>query len=120
MSLANTINQAVLAAKTALGDLVNKAVLRVMTDRQYVNGQYIKNYTNVDVEVVVDKFSYHEQMLPSYQQTDVKLYLFNPNGDLNPTIQDMMTWNGKDLAIIKAEPVYVGTQIPMWTIVLRQ
>lgn len=120
MSLAGTIVQAVKTARREMGDLIQPTVLRVMTDRQYVDGRYVNQYDPRDVEVVMDKFTFHEQQLEDFQQTDVKLVLFNPNNDLRPTIQDQMTWNGRDIPIIKSEPVYVGGHIPVWTIVLRQ
>jgi len=120
MSLANTVGQALNQAQAALGDLVKTAVLKSFVSKTYTNGQYVKTYNDLNVDVVTDKFSYHEQEMPDYQQTDIKLVVFNPLGNLNLTIQDMMVWGTKELSVISADPVYVGNTIPVWSVVLRQ
>lgn len=120
MSLSSTVVQAIKSAKRELGDLVQTTVLNVHTGRTYVGGKYENTYDPKNVEVAMDKFTFHEQQLEDYQQTDVKLVLFNPNNDLKPTRQDIMVWEGREIPIIRAEPVYVGGYIPVWTLVLRQ
>jgi hypothetical protein len=120
MSLSASINQGINLARSSLGDLVKSTTLRVMTGKTYVAGKYIKTFKDVPVEVLVDKFSYHEQLLPDYQQTDVKLVLFNTLGTLNPNAEDLMVWIGSEFSVDKADPVYVGSSIPIWMIFLRK
>ncbi len=120
MSLALTTAKAITMAQRSLGDLVKQATFRSVTGRTYTAGQYVNEYTDVPVDVIVDKFSFHEQQMENYQQTDIKLVIFNPKNDLAPKLQDRMVWGGKELLVIQADPVYVGAYCPVWTVVLRQ
>lgn len=120
MSLSRTVVDAVRIARREMGDLVKLTVLKVNTGQIYEGGKYENTYDPQNVEVVVDKFTFHEQQLEDYQQTDVKLLIFNPNNDLKPSRKDLIVWDEKDIPIIRADPIYVGGYIPAWTVVLRQ
>lgn len=120
MSLASTTIQAVRIAKIALGDLVTTTTLRSLVSRDYVDGEYRITSVDKTVEVAVDKFTFHEQQLEKYQQTDVKLIVFNLNNDITISMQDQIIWNARELNVIEATPVYAGSTIPVWTVVLRK
>lgn len=121
MSFAGLINQAVNTAKQALGDLVRPGTLRMVTGRTYVDGAYVDTVEDIAIEIAPDKFTYLEQQEDDFVQTDVKLILFNPNNNLEPTNRHKYVDEfGKVFEIKKSEPVRVGHYIPTWTLVLRK
>lgn len=122
MSLSAVVNNAIKTARQGLGDLVQSATLRIITNRVYdtSKGEYVNTTEDRSVEVVKDTFTFHEQQLEDYRQTDIKLVLFNPNNDLEPTISHCLVMNGVEYPIIKAEPAYAGGFRPVWTLVLRK
>lgn len=91
MSLSAVVNNAIKTARQGLGDLVQSATLRIITNQVYdtSKGEYVNTTEDRPVEVVKDTFTFHEQQLEDYRQTDIKLVLFNPNNDLEPTISHL-------------------------------
>lgn len=120
MSLARLVNQAIKTARIELGDLIQPAILRTIVSRSYVDGSYVPNTNDTPVEVAPDKFTFHEQQLEDYRQTDVKMILFNPDNNLEPSTGDFLVLDGREIPIIKAEPAYAGGYRPVWTLVLRK
>lgn len=122
MSLAGVVNSAIKQARIGLGDLIQSGTLRLITGRTYntSTGQYTNTTVDKAVEVVKDQFTFHEQQLDDYRQTDIKLILFNPNNDLEPTISHTMILSGIEYPIIKADPVFAGGYRPIWVLVLRK
>ncbi len=121
MSLVSTVNGAIKAARQGLQDLVQPAVLRTVTSTYNTDtGTYENATTDYNVEIVKDTFTYHEQQIEDYRQTDIKVVMFNPDDSLNPTISHLLVMNGSAIPIIKAEPINVGSTIPVWVLVLRK
>lgn len=122
MSLAQQVNQAINTAKAALGDLVVAGTLREVTGRTYDTGTGLYTDTVVDhpVEVAPDKFSYTDEQSGQFEQTDIKMILFNPNNDLFPTTKHQLILSTGTFNILKSDPSYAGSFIPAWTLVLRK
>lgn len=122
MSLASLVNSAIKQARTGLGDLVQPAILRTISGQTYdtATGKYTPINQDRSVEVVKDQFTFHEQQLDDYRQTDIKLVLFNPNNDLEPKMGDFILLNGVEYPIIRADPAFAGGYRPVWTLVLRK
>lgn len=122
MSLSSLVNSAIKQARTGLGDLVQSAILRTISGQTYdtATGRYTPVTQDRPVEIVKDQFTFHEQQLDDYRQTDIKLILFNPNNDLEPKMGDLILLNGVEYPIIKADPAFAGGYRPVWTLVLRK
>lgn len=122
MSLAGAVNAAVKAAKKGLGDLVSTAVLRKIVSETYNVGlgKYIPVTEDHTVEMVPDKFSYNEQQDADYLATDIKILVFNPDNDIVISPLSKMVLYGTIYNIRKADPVYVGAFVPVWTVILKK
>ncbi len=122
MSLSGAVNSAVKAARQGLGDLVTNATLRKINSETYdvAQGKYIPVTEDRTVEMVPDKFSYNEMQDTDYLVTDIKILVFNPDNDIAISPLHHVVLHGTTYSIRKADPVYVGAFIPMWTVILKK
>ena len=125
MSLANVICNAVKIAKANLGDLVVQAVLRRTTGKTYdtATGRYESTTVNRDLEVAPDKFTYTEMNAADFNQTDVKLTVFNPDNDIEISTDDQIMYpavGGALYSVWKVLPEHVGGYKPVIAVVLRK
>jgi hypothetical protein len=125
MSLADAICTAVRIAKQNLGDLIVLSTLKVKGDKTYDVGigQYTYTETLRDVEVAPEKFTYEELGMVDYDQSDVKLVVFNQTNDIEITTSDQMEYpkgSGTWYEVKKVVPNYVGGYKPVLNVVLRK
>lgn len=122
MSLASAVNEAIIAAKAGLGDLVISAIHKKVTSKTYnaAAGKYEAVTTDIAVEGVADTFSFVEQQALDFNQSDVKFSVFNPGNDLEFSTEDKFVLYDVEMQIIRIHFVYVGGFRPMITLVLRK
>lgn len=121
MSLAGAVNSAVKQARMALGDVIVNATLReVNSVYDTTTGRYIDTDVDKSVEVAPDKFSFNELQDPGYQGTDVKLIVFNPNNDIDISINHKVIYLGMQFNIRKIQPESVGGYKPIYTVILKK
>lgn len=122
MSMAKAINDAIRIARVNMGDLIGKGTLRTISSKTYdaAVGRYVTTSADVEVEYVFDKFTYEEQQAEDFLQTDLKIVLFNPDNNLEPSTEDSMVIHSVEYAIRKADPSFIGGYRPVWTLYLRK
>lgn len=121
MSLASAVDRAVRIARMNLGDTICIAQYARPTVAHYdtLNGTKESSTVTIDVEYVVDKFSYQELQSGQYQETDIKIVVFNSKNDLTFQVKEFIHMDGVKRPIFKAMPNKIGPYTPVWSLVLR-
>ena len=121
MSLAGIVQKAIKIAKRNLGDVVATTTYSypATSDYDVSQGSTDVTWASAQIEYVVDKFTFEELQSGQYQETDVKITVFNPEGTLNFQIKEFVLLDGKALPIFRAIPIKVGAYTPVWSLILR-
>lgn len=121
MSLAQVIIEGIRVARSNLGDLIEKATLVTVTKTyDTTQGKNVESKSEVEVEIVRDKFTWVEQQAPGFQETDVKVLMFNPNNDIEVDANARLVLDDTTLHVKKVDPSWVGGYKPVITLVLRR
>ena len=121
MSLSSIVQRAISIAKRNLGDVVLTATYESTFGELYDATQGINQVISSvkSIEYTPDKFTFQELQSGQYQETDVKITVFNSENDLVFQVKEFITIDGKKRPIFRAIPVKVGTYTPVWTLILR-
>lgn len=121
MSISSTINQAIRIAKVNLGDAVSVAEYRRAVSSTYntTTGQNEIVWESVNIEYVPDKFDFNELQSGAYEESDVKITVFNPDNTLVFKTKEIVVIGGQELKVYRALPSKMGAFTPVWTLVLR-
>lgn len=121
MSLAGAVNAAVKQARIALGDAIVTATIRKPNSTYNAStGKYVDSPIDTPVEAASDKFTFNEMQDPGYQVTDVKLIIFNPNNDIDISIDHRILYLGMNFNIRKIQPESIGGYKPIYTVILKK
>lgn len=111
MSLSTLIKSSVQKARSQLGDLAISFVVMRKTGTSYINGKNTPTFRNVDVTGVHDKFEHHEVDGNVVRVTDNKIMLFIDSNDQVPQHDDLLVDGATTYQVIKAQPIYAGSQV---------
>lgn len=120
MSLSDKVKKAVNGAKTKLGTLLTPAVLKIKGSTSYntSTGEKSISSTDVNVDVVIDKFEYNEIDGTLVKNSDVKLIMFNDT-DYVPSTIDKISISNKTYDIINVSPVIAGSKTIIFVLQVR-
>lgn len=119
--LSNTVYKAVIQAKNKLGNLITKAKLKVIGPSTYDESSGVKNHTitDLDIELVIDKFNSLEVDEIQVKSSDLKIIMFNTE-NLIPSLNDKITLSGVSYDIVKVNPINAGDKVVVFILQLRK